>query len=89
MPKEKTLVVHRDYFDRELAVEDFVVFSVRNLFQVGRIISVTPKMLRVAGYDHAKKNWRTGETIGNLKYGYEVLKVDPQEVTMYLLRKSN
>ena len=43
MPKEKTLVVHRDYFDRELAVEDFVVFSVRNLFQVGRIISVTPK----------------------------------------------
>ena len=88
MPKEKTLAVHRDYFGRELAVEDFVVFSVRNLFQVGRIISVTPKMLRVAGYDHAKKSWRTGETIGNLKYGYEVLKVDPQEVTMYLLRKS-
>lgn len=85
----KETPVHRDYFDRELAVEDFVVFSVRNLFQVGRIISVTPKMLRVAGYDHAKKNWRTGETIGNLKYGHEVLKVDPQEVTMYLLRKSN
>ena len=85
----KETPVHHDYFGRELAVEDFVVFSVRNLFQVGRIISVTPKMLRVAGYDHAKKSWRTGETIGNLKYGYEVLKVDPHEVTMYLLRKQH
>lgn len=78
---------HHDYFGRELAVDDCVVFSSRNLFQVGRIMSITPKMIRVAGYDYADKNWRTGETQGNLKYGSEVLKVDPQEVTMYLLRK--
>ena len=83
-----TTPAHRDYFGRDLDRGDCVVFSVRNLFQVGRIIAVTPKMVRVAGYDYARKNWRTGETVGNLKYGHEVLKVDPQEAMVYILKKS-
>ena len=78
---------HQDYFGRELAVDDCVVFSVHNLFQVGRIISVTPKMVRVAGYDYARKNWRTGAVQGNLKYPHEVLRVDPQEAMVYILKK--
>jgi hypothetical protein len=84
---DKSQPQHQDYFGRDLARDDCVVFSVHNLFQVGRITSVTPKMVRVVGYDHARKNWSTGEVKGNLKYGHEVLKVDPQEVTMYLLKK--
>jgi len=77
----------RDYFGRELVAGDHVVFSVRNLFQVGRIRAVTPKMVRVVGYDNANRDWQ-GEAKGNLKYGHEVLKVDEQEVIMYLLRKN-
>lgn len=79
---------HRDYFGHELAVDDCVVFCVRNLFQVGRIIAVTNKMIRVAGYDYSARDWRTGQVKGNLKYGHEVLRVDPREVTMYLLKKN-
>ena len=85
----KEIPVHHDYFGRELAVDDCVVFSTQNLFQVGRIVKITPKQVSVMGYDYARKNWRTGETKGTFKYGHEVLKVDPQEVTMYLLRKPN
>jgi hypothetical protein len=87
MPAKSQTVVHQDYFGRDLAVDDCVVFSVSNLFQVGRIVSVGAKKVRVVGYDYAQKNWRTGLAQGNLKYGHEVLKVDAAEVTMYLLRK--
>ena len=85
----KEIPVHHDYFGRELAVDDCVVFSTQNLFQVGRVIKITPKQVSVLGYDYARKSWRTGESKGTFKYGHEVLKVDPQEVTMYLLKKPN
>jgi hypothetical protein len=87
MAKENSSPQHQDYFGRELAEGDFVVFSVSNLFQVGRIARVTNKMIRVVGYDYPNKHWRTGEAAGNLKYSHECLKVDEAEVTMYLLKK--
>ena len=87
MKTEKQPPVHLDYFDRPLSVDDCVVFSVRNCFQVGRISRITETMIRVVGYDYARKNWATGETQGDLKYSHECMLVDPQEVTMYLLRK--
>lgn len=83
----KVAVQHQDYFGRDLAVNDCVVFSVRNLFQVGRIVRLGQRQVMVVGYDHAKQNWRTGEARADRKYGNQVLKVDPQEVSMYLLRK--
>ena len=85
----KQTPVHHDYFGRELAVDDCVVFSTQNLFQVGRIVKITPKQVRVIGYDYARKSYRTGEAKGTVKYGHEVLKVEPHDVTMYLLRKPN
>lgn len=83
----KPVPVHQDYFGRDLAVNDCVVYSRQNLFQVGRIVRLGEKMILVQGYDHARKNWRTGESKADRKYGDEVLKVDEREVTMYLLRK--
>lgn len=87
MAEKKKAAEHRDYFGRDLAVNDCVVFSVRNLFQVGRIVRLGQRQVMIVGYDHAKQNWSTGETRADRKYGNQVLKVDPQEVTMYLLRK--
>lgn len=78
---------HQDYFGRDLAVNDCVVFSANNLFQVGRIVRLGPRQVMIVGYDYPKRDWSTGETRADRKYGHQVLKVDPQEVTMYLLRK--
>ena len=83
----KEIPQHQDYFGRDITVGDCVVFSVRNLFQVGRIVRLGQRQVMIVGYDHAKQNWSTGETRADRKYGSEVLKVDAQEVTMYLLRK--
>lgn len=83
----KTATQHKDYFGHDIAVGDCVVFSVRNLFQVGRIVRLGQKQVMVVGYDHARQNWRTGETRADRKYGNEVLKVDEQEVLIHLLRK--
>lgn len=85
----KPAIQHQDYFGRDLAVDDCVVFASYNLFQVGRIKSVTSKMVRVVGYDYTRKNWRTGEAKGTLKYPHEVLRVDPKEAMIYVLKKSS
>ena len=82
------IIMHKDYFGYNLAEGDFVVYSVQNLFQVGRIMKITAKKIRIAGYDYTTKNWRTGEIQGDLKYPNDVLKVSQQDVTMYLLKKS-
>ena len=86
---DKPTPQHHDYFGRPLAVNDCVVYSRQTRFQVGRIVRLGEKMVLVQGYDYTRKNWRTGETRADRKYGHEVLKVDEQEVTMYLLRKPN
>lgn len=78
---------HKDYLGRELAVGDCVVFSSRNLFQLGRIVKFGQKQIRIVGYDYARRNWRTNEVKGDLKYPNQCLKVDGEEVTMYLLKK--
>ena len=83
----KPLPEHKDYLGRELEVGDCVVYSVRNLFQLGRIVKFGEKQIRVVGYDYARKNWRTGEARGDLKYPTHCLKVDGEEVTLYLLKK--
>lgn len=83
----KELPQHKDYFGHDITVDDYVVFSVRNLFQVGRIVRLGQKQVMVVGYDHAKQNWSTGETRADRKYGHEVLKVDQDEVLIYLLKK--
>ena len=87
--KTKEPIVQRDYFDRELRDGDFVVFHSSHTFQVGQVQRCTPKMVLVIGFDHATKHWKTGDKTPCRKYGQECLKVDEQEVTMYLLKKTH
>ena len=81
--KTKEPVIHQDYFGRELRDSDFVVFYGWKTFQVGQVQKCTPKMVLVKGFD------RVNSTEPFRKYGHECLKVDGQEVTMHLLKKSH
>ena len=87
--KTKEPIVQLDYFDRELRDGDFVVCYGRKTFQVGQVQKCTPKMVLVKGFDRASSNCRTGEKVPFRKRGHECLKVDEQEVTMHLLKKSH
>ena len=87
--KTKEPVIHLDYFGRELRDGDFVVFHSWKTFQVGQVQKCTPKMVLVIGFDRALSNYRTDEKVPFRKRGHECLKVDEQEVTMHLLKKSH
>jgi len=87
MPKPQP--EHKDYLGHDLEIGDCVVYSTNNLFQLGRITKFGEKQIRIVGYDYARKNWRTGETRGDLKYPNQCLKVDGEEVTLYLLQKNH
>ena len=86
---DKEPVVHVDYFGRELNVDDFVVYCGSKTFQVGRVSRLGNKMVMVVGYDQSRKNWKTQEALPHRVYGDECLKVDEQEVTLYLLKKTH
>ena len=79
--------VHLDFFDRELAENDAVIYGRANLIQLGRVGKLNNKMIRVYSYDYVRRHWRTGETRGDLQYASQCVKVDDAEVTMYLLKK--
>jgi len=81
--KTKEPIIHQDYFGHELRDGDFVVFYGWKTFQVGQVQKCTPKMVLVKGFD------RRISTDPFRKRGHECLKVDEQEVTMYLLRKTH
>lgn len=87
--KTKEPVIHQDYFGHELRDGDFVVFYGLKTFQVGQVQKCTPKMVSVKGFDRALTNYQTDEKVPFRKHGHQCLKVDEQEVTMYLLRKTH
>ena len=87
--KTKEPVIHQDNFGRDHRVGDFVVFYSWKTFQVGQIQKSTPKMVLVIGFDRALESYQTDEKIPFRKRGHECLKVDEQEVTMYLLKKTH
>ena len=86
MSKKET-PVHLDFFGREIAENDAVIYSQGNTIQLGRVGKLNNKMIRVYSYDYVRRNWRTGETRGDLQYSSACVKVDDAEVTMYLLKK--
>lgn len=79
MAKEE--IKHVDLFGQELLVDDCVVYPASNTMQVGKVIKLNPKMVKVQSL--GKKGWRGHESN---KYPTEIVKVQGTEVTMYLLR---
>ena len=72
---------HRDFFDRPLAVNDYVVYPSHNIMMVGTVIRLTPKMVLVKALG---SGWRRESR----KYSQELVQVSGPEVTMYVLKKT-
>jgi hypothetical protein len=72
---------HRDFFDRPLAVNDYVVYPSYNTMMVGTVTRLTPKMALVKSLG---SGWRSESR----KYPQELVQVAGPEVTMYVLKKS-
>ena len=73
---------HRDFFDRPLAVNDYVVYPSHNIMMVGTVTRLTPKMALVKALGSSP--WRKESR----KYSQELVQVAGPEVTMYVLKKT-
>ena len=70
--------MRQDMLGSELAVGDIVVTSYGGLLSIGRIERFTKKMVQIKGINH--------RYIRRLVYNDDIMKIDSEAVTMYVLR---
>ena len=75
----------KDFLNRELQIDDYVVFPAPNNggMRLGKIVKFTPKQIRV---EWTYKNYR-GEISSDSepRYANQCVKVEGPDLTMYLL----
>jgi hypothetical protein len=79
----KVLPQHVDKLGRDINLGDCVAVAHHNGMEVAKVVKVNPKMLKVEILNTAKRTWYSGEYN---KYGNQMVVIDSQEVTMYLLK---
>ena len=75
--------IHRDKLGRELEIGQCVAVSHRNDLQVAKVVSLLPKMVKVEMLNVQKFSWYAGE---HNKYGEQMVVIDNEYVTLYLLK---
>lgn len=75
----KEIIEHKDKLGRVLKVEDVVAFPVSNSLEIGKIVKINPKMLKVQKVPVGRwaSEWN--------KYSTEVVLIEGADLTMYLL----
>lgn len=77
-------IEHKDKLGRPLNEGDCVAYPTHNSLEIGTIKKLNPKMVKVAKV--GAKSWYAGQ--GTNKYPEDIVKLDGEEVTLYLLRQS-
>lgn len=75
--------VHKDKLEQTLDIGDCVTYAASNSLEIGTVLRVTPKMIKVARVG-SKGYWSRGV----LKYPHDVIKLTSVEVTVWLLKNS-
>lgn len=84
MTKQIQPIVHKDKLNNELAVGDFVAYPSRNSLEFGKVMKLNNKMVGVI--PAVSKYPVYGNTN---KYPSDLVRLDPQDMTWYLLKNSN
>jgi hypothetical protein len=76
----------KDFLNRDLALDDFVVFSgaYGGGMKLGKIIKFTPKNIKI---EHPA--WRPGTMTTTLRVADQCVKVDGPDLTFFLLSRQN
>lgn len=80
-PKEP--ICHKDKLGRIISVDDFVAYPSHNQLMFGKVIKLNPKMVGVAKVSKGG-HWRTATN----KYPEDLVRLDAQDMTWYLLKNS-
>ena len=79
----KEVPVHLDKLGREIVLGDCVAVAHHNGLEVAKVVKINPKMVKVELLNVIKRAWYTGEYN---KYSNQMVVIDSQDVTMYLLK---
>lgn len=81
--KRKEIPVHKDKLGRVLAIEDFVAYPDRNSLAFGKVTKLNPKMVGIAKVSKGG-SWRDTTN----KYSTDLVRLDAQDMTWWLLKNS-
>ena len=73
---------HKDKLGQSIDLDDFVAYPSHNSLDIGKVIKLNNKMVKVLRIP-AGRNIK-----GTNKYPNDMVKVDPKDVTVYLLKNS-
>jgi hypothetical protein len=80
---------YRDFLNRPLALDDYVVFpgAYNGGMKLGKIVKFTPKSVKI---EHPGRNWRTGsDMLLTLRAAGQCVRVEGPDLTFFLLSKQN
>lgn len=77
---------HCDKIGRPITVGDPVAYPHHNGLKIGTITTVNEKMCRVKPFGANATDWRGRPEKGQLKYPKDMVLIDGQDITMYLLK---
>lgn len=77
----KALPVHKDKLGRLLELDDYVAYPSRNSLDFGKVIKINNKMIKVVKVPMSRYTDN-----GSNKYPHDTVKVDPKDMTWYLLK---
>jgi hypothetical protein len=77
----KPVPQHRDKLGKEINIEDFVAYPSSNSLSFGRVIKLNNKMIKVVRVPAGKYT-----DPGSNKYPHDTVKLDPKDMTWYLLK---
>ena len=80
----KAPIVHKDKLGRLINLEDFVCYPDGNSLEIGKVVKINPKMIKVSRIPDARRKWGGEKN----KYPSDAVLVEGKEVTMYILRNS-
>lgn len=73
---------HKDKLDQTLMVGDCVAYPIHNALGIGIITKLNPKTLKIVDVS-ATGFWARGTN----KYPHDVVRLDGQDISLYLLKK--
>lgn len=80
----KEVVNHKDKLGRVIALEDFVCYPDGNSLEIGKVVKINPKMIKVSRIPDKHRKWGGEKN----KYPIDTVLIEGKEVTMYILRNS-
>lgn len=83
--KTKEIVEHRDKLGRVIQLEDFVCYPDHNSLEIGKVVKINPKMIKVSRIPDKNRKWGGVKN----KYPADAVLVDGKDATFYILKNSS